>query len=126
MLTHAGYGGDCGRNTNLQKSMTAAANRQQTTDTAITEHLSNIYNIITSGASSNRQQDAAGFRPAAAVGSAGGVGVAGCAVLLGGPLAWLLRLLISNDSLMDVGGRQELYRQAMQLLRYGSRLKPEC
>jgi hypothetical protein len=40
-------------------------------------------------------------------------------VLLGGPLAWLLRLLFSNDSMMDVGGRQQLYREAMRLLRWG-------
>jgi hypothetical protein len=58
--------------------------------------------------------------PAAAVsgGAARVLSLASCAVLLGGPLAWLLRLLFSNDSMMDVGGRQQLYREAMRLLRY--------
>lgn len=60
--------------------------------------------------------------PPAAAGAAAAAGRAAlslvcCAVLLGGPLAWLLRLLLSNDSLMDVGGRQELYREAMQLIK---------
>jgi hypothetical protein len=60
--------------------------------------------------------------PPAPAAAAAGVGVRGltlvsCAVLLGGPLAWLLRLLFSNDSLMDVGGRQQLYREAMRLMR---------
>jgi hypothetical protein len=38
-------------------------------------------------------------------------------VVLAGPLAWLLRLLFHNDSLMDVVERQELYSAAMELLR---------
>ena len=99
--------------------MTAAAKRQQATDVAITSHLSTIYNIITSASNSSVQPSTGQSRAAGAV-SAADVGVAGCAVLLGGPLAWLLRLLVSNDSLVDVGGRQQLYRQAMQLIRWGT------
>jgi hypothetical protein len=83
-----------------------------------------------SGSKKRRRQDAAApaaeapaapvstQQPAAAAGvGACALGLASCAVLLGGPLAWLLRLLFSNDSLMDVGGRQQLYREAMRLLR---------
>uniref|UniRef100_A0A383W5T2 UBC core domain-containing protein n=1 Tax=Tetradesmus obliquus TaxID=3088 RepID=A0A383W5T2_TETOB len=84
-----------------------------------------------SGSRKRQRQDAAaaeatpaapaGIQPQPAAAAAGvGVGalcLAGCAVLLGGPLAWLLRLLFSNDSMMDVGGRQALYREAMTLLR---------
>lgn len=101
----------------MQKAMSAAANRQQATDAALTDHLTNICNILTSKNSSSRPGAGFSSRAAAAGGSAIGIGVLGCAVLLGGPLAWLLRLLFSNDSLMDVGGRQGLYRQGMALLR---------
>jgi hypothetical protein len=50
-------------------------------------------------------------------GSVQALGVAGVAAFLGGPLAWLLRLLFQNDSLLDIGGRQDLYRAGMRLIR---------
>eukprot|EP00775_Hariotina_reticulata_P008948 gene8948-9124_t len=56
--------------------------------------------------------------PASSIAAAGrALGVAGVAVFLGGPLAWLLRLLFQNDSLLDIGGRQELYQAGMTLIR---------
>lgn len=38
------------------------------------------------------------------------------AALRGGPLAPLLRMLLQNDSLMDVSGRRELYTEVFGLV----------
>lgn len=119
----AGYGGDGHGSSNLQKEMTAAANRQQATDSALAEHISNIHGTISHQVSNNRHNAGSS---SAATAAAGGLSVAACAALLAGPLAWLLRLLFSNDSLMDLGNRQELYRQGMKLLRCAQLLLLHC
>jgi len=121
-----GYGGSEGFSKQAHAAMTAAAERQSAVDKAMTEHLNSITAIL---------QDPLGTTcdPAAAAGPSSSNGsrkrsrsnaslLTGlpwpvCGVVLAGPLAWLLRLLFSNDSLMDVVGRTELYSAGMQLLR---------
>lgn len=40
------------------------------------------------------------------------------AVVYGGPLAFILRRLLQNDSLLDIGQRSELYWATLQLLQF--------
>ena len=45
-----------------------------------------------------------------------------CSVAFGGPLAFLLRSLLQNDSLMDIGRRSELYWMVVRIVQSLSRL----
>jgi pyruvate/2-oxoglutarate dehydrogenase complex dihydrolipoamide acyltransferase (E2) component len=120
-----GYGGSDGMTKAAQAAMSAAAARQAAADSAMIAHLTAITAIL---------QDPLGTSTAAAASDPGAAGPSRkrgrsaaclysglpwplCGVALAGPLAWLLRLLFHNDSLMDVVERQELYSAAMELLR---------
>lgn len=125
--TGTGYGGSGGGITKAaQAAMSAAAARQAAADTATTAHLTDITAILqdplgTSTAAAANDLAAAGpssrKRGRSAAGLYSGLPWPVCGVVLAGPLAWLLRLLFHNDSLMDVVERQELYSAAMELLR---------
>jgi hypothetical protein len=121
-----GYGGSGGGNPKAaQAAMSAAAARQAASDTAMTAHLTAITAILQDplGTSTTAAADPASAGPSSrkrgrsAAGLYSGLPWPLCGVVLAGPLAWLLRLLFHNDSLMDVVVRQDLYSTAMQLLR---------
>jgi hypothetical protein len=112
-----GYGGQGGLDKSAQAAMSAAARRQSAADTAMQAHLAAITALL---------QDPLPEQPGSHSGSKRGRGEGLLhsalpwplvAVVLAGPLAWLLRLLFENDSLMDVVGRRDLYSAGMELLR---------
>ena len=124
-----GYGGNGGAMTKADKAaMTAAADRQAAADAAMTQHLQAITATLQDPVSTATPTAAAGPSSSSGVGRkrgrASNSAFAGlswpvCGVVLAGPLAWLLRLLFQNDSLMDVVARGELYGAAIELLRCG-------
>lgn len=112
-----GYGGQGGLDKSAQAAMSAAARRQSAADTAMQAHLAAITALLQDplpeqpGSHSGRKRGRGeGLLPSALPWPL-------VAVVLAGPLAWLLRLLFENDSLMDVVGRRGLYSAGMELLR---------
>lgn len=109
----AGYGGGSNDDTaKRQKLQAAAAERQRDADegTSIPLHhlrmaLEEILRAEESKNLSLKRISPLGWLP---------LGILG--VLQGGPLAPCLRLLLCNDSLMDITARHDVYAEALQLL----------
>lgn len=123
-----GFGGSMGTSKAAQEAMSAAAKRQAAVDTAMTTHFQAITAILQDPlptappAAAAADNSAAGPSTSRKRGRSDARLYSGlpwplCGMVLAGPLAWLLRLLYQNDSLMDVVGRAELYSAGMELMR---------
>ncbi|KAH7624365.1 hypothetical protein Ndes2526B_g00555 [Nannochloris sp. 'desiccata'] len=111
VVAGVGYGGGQGEDTHHHRQLKEqAAARQRTTDAEIALTLRNIREIVHHllRAEENfvfKEISPLGWLPLGAVG-----------ILNGSPLAACLRLLLCNDSLMDVTERREVYSEALQLV----------
>ena len=107
----AGYGG--GRhddNAKLEKLQAAAAERQRNSDQGTSRPLNRLRMTL---ADIIRSEENLSFSQISPLGWLP-LGIVG--VLQGGPLAPCLRLLLCNDSLMDITARKDVYAEALQLL----------
>lgn len=113
-----GYGGQGGMDKSAKAAMSAAARRQAAADTAMQAHLQAITAMLQDPLPAQQPGHSGRKRGRGEAALLGALPWPLVAVVLAGPLAWLLRLLFENDSLMDVVGRGELYSAGMELLRW--------
>lgn len=107
---YGGGGGGADGGKKARAAQEAAAERQQAADVAAGEVLSELRQLMPALGGGSSGSGAGG------AGGAGPLPLPAAAVLHGGPLPHLLRLLLANDSLMDVSARRPLYSELFRLL----------
>lgn len=127
----AGYGGHGTSDAQAAAQIAAAAQRQEECDINMAQQLSAICSYIQGRAPVGHSNGTEDFTDltvvqassssctaaTSAVGILHNIPISLCAVLLAGPLPYLLRLLFRNDSLLDISARKHLYEDVMRLMR---------
>ncbi|KAG1669885.1 hypothetical protein FOA52_002411 [Chlamydomonas sp. UWO 241] len=103
-----GYGGPAGDDKAANAGREKAEKRQATTDGACVRALGKLADCLRGGGGGGGRGGGGGERA---------ISLPEAALLMDSELPYLLRILLQNDSLQDIGQRQELYRSLISLLK---------